>query len=126
LIDALPRLPDQAEKHPLRHISSLSETSIRRVAEGFAEGVKRVLRVGMAELRSAFKAYDIKHKTEGKCHPDSGWKFELPPKVNSIDVYFQFTRSDIICVTIQVFSCVVCTVDISRLPSRERVYVQLL
>jgi hypothetical protein len=82
LIDALPRLPDQAEKHPLRQISSLSETSIRRVAEGFSEGVKRVLRDGVAELRNAFEAYDNKHKAKGKCHPDSGWKFKLPPEVN--------------------------------------------
>ena len=84
LVDALPRPPAFAqpalEYHPLRLVSSLSSYDIDTVAKSFADGVSRLLKEGVAELRASFAVLDSA-KPSNECTPCMGSKFELPPQV---------------------------------------------
>ena len=82
LVDALPRLSEGAQQHPLRCISKLKPAELALVTTGFSEGVLRLLGAAVGELRKAFEAFD------GGCPPEAPdgdepclGKFQIPPEV---------------------------------------------
>ena len=75
LVDALPR---RADHDSLRTAGQLTQEEIDAVADGFAYGLRRLLKEQVGQLGESFASMDSSPKPEGGAAASSKYQFDVP------------------------------------------------